>query len=195
MLLIVNFALNQVLSGGFVYMLELIRTLQMILHLPIMRIIIPSNVSQLFSIIIPIAMFDILDAEWTTELIFDFDEDKQDELQDQMLDQTIDIGYETHNSMLNLGSLAIFTSLWFFKLPFLLLAKALSGKFTTFGKIFNKMYKAMVFGELIAILIDAYFEFLISGYLQFKAPLYSENGETVSVIIGGVGLVLILGFI
>lgn len=67
-------------------MLELIRTLQMILHLPIFRIIIPSNVSQVFSVIIPIAMFDVLDPEWTTQLIFEFDEEGQEGLQDDLLD-------------------------------------------------------------------------------------------------------------
>ena len=67
-------------------MLELIRTLQMILHLPIFRIIIPSNVSQVFSVIIPIAMFDVLDPEWTTQLIFEFDEEGQERLQDDLLD-------------------------------------------------------------------------------------------------------------
>jgi hypothetical protein len=76
--LVVNFLLNQVLSGGFRYMLELIRCLQMILHLPMMKTIIPANVSSLFSIVIPIATFDILNPNWTTRLIFDFDDEEQD---------------------------------------------------------------------------------------------------------------------
>lgn len=76
--LVINFLLNQVLSGGFRYMLELIRCLQMILHLPMMKTIIPANVSSLFSIVIPIATFDILNPNWTTRLIFDFDDEEQD---------------------------------------------------------------------------------------------------------------------
>jgi hypothetical protein len=79
----------------------------------------------------------------------------------------VDLGYSTHNSLLNLGSLAIFTALWFVKLILLFL-------FWVFSKITGKgrrqmvsMAKSMLFGELISILIDASFEFLISSYLQF----------------------------
>lgn len=60
-------------------MLELIRTLQLILHFPILKILMPANVSEFFSIIIPVAMFDVLDTDYTTEIIFEFDEEGQDE--------------------------------------------------------------------------------------------------------------------
>ena len=45
----------------------------MILHLPMMKIIMPGNVTMLFSILIPIVMFDIIDSSWSTELLFNFD--------------------------------------------------------------------------------------------------------------------------
>jgi hypothetical protein len=35
----------------------------MVLHLPMMRIIVPGNVSMLMSVIFPIVMFDILENE------------------------------------------------------------------------------------------------------------------------------------
>ena len=40
-----------------------------------MQILIPSNVSMVNEIILPVALFDILDAAWTTELVLDFDSD------------------------------------------------------------------------------------------------------------------------
>jgi len=55
--------LNLVMSSGMEYMIGMIRSLQMILHLPMMKIIVPGNVSMLFSAIIPIAMFDVLENE------------------------------------------------------------------------------------------------------------------------------------
>ena len=54
-------------------MITLIRSLQIIIHLPLIRIIIPSNVNMVFSIIIPIVMFDILETEYTSELFLEFD--------------------------------------------------------------------------------------------------------------------------
>ena len=61
-------------------------------------------------------MFDILDADRTTKYVFTFDEEEQEELQDELLDQMVDLGYETHNQLLNLGSLAIFVVLYFLKM-------------------------------------------------------------------------------
>mmetsp|Transcript_23187 Transcript_23187/g.35889 ORF Transcript_23187/g.35889 Transcript_23187/m.35889 type:complete len:98 (+) Transcript_23187:2707-3000(+) len=72
--MIVVFVLNHMLSGGMIYMLMLVRYLQIVLHLPIMAVILPANLSALFSIILPVATFDILDPDWTTKLMFSFDE-------------------------------------------------------------------------------------------------------------------------
>ena len=41
--------------------------------MPLIRIIIPSNLNMVYSIIIPIVMFDILESEWITELLLTFD--------------------------------------------------------------------------------------------------------------------------
>jgi len=38
----------------------MIRSLQMIVHLPMLKIIVPANVITLFEYVIPIAMFDLL---------------------------------------------------------------------------------------------------------------------------------------
>ena len=64
--------------GSMDYMVGMINSLQIIIHLPIMAIILPGNASFFFSLILPFVMFDFLDTEWTTELIFDFDYDRQE---------------------------------------------------------------------------------------------------------------------
>jgi hypothetical protein len=61
-LFLIAFILNQIVfSGGMKYMMTLIRALQLILHLPMLRIVIPANVATMISIIMPIVMFDILE--------------------------------------------------------------------------------------------------------------------------------------
>jgi hypothetical protein len=35
---------------------------------------VPTNVAAFFSIIIPIVTFDLIDPQWSTELIFEFEE-------------------------------------------------------------------------------------------------------------------------
>ena len=45
----------------------------MMLHLPMLHVIMPANVSEFFSLILPVAMFDIIESSYSTELIMEFD--------------------------------------------------------------------------------------------------------------------------
>ena len=57
------------------YMLGLVRCLQMVLHLPLVNIVVPGNVTMIFAIIIPIAMFDVLDNDtYNYSTLFNFDQ-------------------------------------------------------------------------------------------------------------------------
>ena len=56
------------------YMVGWINSLQIIIHLPMMRILIPSNVNVFFQTIIPVVTFDIIPPEWSTEHIMEFEE-------------------------------------------------------------------------------------------------------------------------
>ena len=48
-LLGITFALNILFSGGMLYFLNLIRSLQIVVHIPILKVILPGNVSLFFS--------------------------------------------------------------------------------------------------------------------------------------------------
>jgi hypothetical protein len=52
----------------------------MVLHLPMLRIIMPANSLLLISVIIEVAMFDILPAEYTTDLMFEYSEGEGDKI-------------------------------------------------------------------------------------------------------------------
>jgi hypothetical protein len=60
-LLVITFVMNQLLTGSMTYMNAMIRSLQITLHLPMMRILFPANVMLLCSTIIPVVMFDVLE--------------------------------------------------------------------------------------------------------------------------------------
>ena len=55
------------------YILALLRALQIVIHLPLMRIYITANLNMVFSILIPIIMFDIMDSDYLSELLLEFD--------------------------------------------------------------------------------------------------------------------------
>jgi hypothetical protein len=48
-------------AGSLEYLINMINSLQMILHLPMLRIIVPPNVAGFFKVVLPIVMFDVLE--------------------------------------------------------------------------------------------------------------------------------------
>ena len=189
-------------------MIQLIRALQMVVHLPMLRIIMPANAILFISVIIEIAMFDVLPAESSTDLMFEYSESESDE---KIFGQMQDIGYESSQSLKNLGSLSIFTFLYFVKLVVLFFMRAMIqltpvGQSKNFKKLYDSMVKTAFFSDILAILIDAYFEFLISGYQQHsEISKFSEietgrllqeasqsSGDVASLWVANFGLVLIL---
>ena len=54
-------ALNIVFQGALSLIFGMINSLQLVLHIPIMRIVLPGNLMTLFSVLIPIVMFDVLE--------------------------------------------------------------------------------------------------------------------------------------
>ena len=66
--------INFLMTGALGYLFIWINTLQLIIHLPMISIPVPPNVSAFFSIIIPIVTFDLISPEWSTELVLEFEE-------------------------------------------------------------------------------------------------------------------------
>ena len=140
-----------------------------------LSVIVPGNVGNFLAILLPVMQFDLLDSSWTTEKIYSFDTEAQEELNELILDQMEDLGYDSHNSILLLGSIFIYIVAYFALFILLpVIKKALGPK----SKYWVKLYKIMVFNFIIAIFYECHLEMLISGFLNFKQPLYSMNGET-----------------
>jgi hypothetical protein len=64
-----------------VYMMFMIRALQLVLHLPMLQVVLPSNVSMLTGMLSPIVMFDVLENEWGYDIsmILEFDDSNNGE--------------------------------------------------------------------------------------------------------------------
>ena len=74
----------------------------------------------MYEMILPFVMFEILEPENSSRLILDFDDDNNKQ---EMFDQMRDLGYETHNSIQNLGSLSIFQLIYTCRLFYLIILK------------------------------------------------------------------------
>jgi hypothetical protein len=69
-----TFILGLVLAPIIGRMFNWINTVQIITMIPMLRVVLPSLVVLTLSIVIDLTEFDILDADWTTSLIFVYEE-------------------------------------------------------------------------------------------------------------------------
>lgn len=130
-------------------------------------IIIPGNVSMIIGFILPVAMFDVLENDYANPgMLFEFE---PEEWSDDIFSQIRDIGYETHSSILNLGTLFVLLSCYFLQV-FACLILFIYNKITKKGrKTFRKLRNRIFWSSFFGIILDAYIEFLIASYLNFTA--------------------------
>ena len=83
--------------------------------------------------------------------LIEFDTDAQEEAilknTGSVFDQMKDLGYDTHNAVLVLGSMGIFVLIYYFKLLLNLALKPIKNK--KFQKFRSKMSKVLFFSEII----------------------------------------------
>lgn len=84
------------------------------------------------------------------------------------MDQVENVGYESHNAVQNLGSLALFLNIYIINLIiyctlYLLTLCFKKNRWLALKR--DKMRKGLFWNNLLAIFIDGIFEFLISSYL------------------------------
>ena len=118
-------------------------------------------------------MFDVFEFPIFQQFM-EFDEDPQTFMHQQM----IDIGYESHNALQNLGTVAAFVLLYLVRIFIFVVLVLLSIKYKLFVPFKNNLKRNLFFSEILTIFLEAYIEFLISGCLSYqyhiKLPLTGE---------------------
>lgn len=61
--LILSVLLNLILSGGLIYMIRWINTMQLIIHLPMLFVLFPPNVCKFLELLLPIVKFEVLNED------------------------------------------------------------------------------------------------------------------------------------
>ena len=67
--------------------------------------------------------------------------------------------------------------------------------YPTIKKFLNKVSKDLYYGQIIAISIEAYLEFLWMGYLALNYSGFKNNGDIISVFLGAVLEIIALGLL
>ena len=154
------------------YTLTMINSLQMIVHLPILRIILPGNVMMFMQIILPIVMFDVIEPferfNISLDSLFNFDFKKRSETSQEILNQMRELGYQTHNSLTNLSALSVAIIIYFLRvivLGMVVVARAIT-KSSRGEKYVENQKKDLFWNGLLILILEGYLEFLICGYLN-----------------------------
>ena len=70
---LISLALSYFLSGSLQFIIGMVNSLQIIVHLPLLAVIMPANVVAVYQVLIPIATFDFIPGEFY-DAFFTFDE-------------------------------------------------------------------------------------------------------------------------
>jgi len=74
-IMILAFFMNVMMTGdSLIYFIGWINTMQIIMHLPMLKPTLPANVLKLMQQILPIVSFDIVESEYSTDLVFDYED-------------------------------------------------------------------------------------------------------------------------
>ena len=82
---VTNLVLNYVFSGQTISYNQLVRSLQLVLHLPILKIWCPPSVIMVFNHLIPVIMFDIFEEFEPFQKLLSFDDQKLASLADEKI--------------------------------------------------------------------------------------------------------------
>ena len=97
--------------------------------------------------------------------------------------QMVVLGYESHNCIVGLGSIAIFIFLYFLFAVIAAYLRVIARfvrrlrVFPFLKKILRSLMHQIYFKQLLDILLESILELLISIYLNLSVPLYSTSGE------------------
>lgn len=93
-------------TGNFRYFFWYLRAQHYVAHFPMFHVVFPANAMWYFEMIFPIVTFNLLPREYLAFVPFSFDMPKQREfLVKSMHDQSEDLGYDSFNAVLILGTI------------------------------------------------------------------------------------------
>ena len=89
------------------------------------------------------------------------------------------LGYDTHNSIIIMGSLGILIFCSTQLMLFFMIAIIPTQHFI--GIRYRHFRKMIFFGQIIRLVHGGYLEILIAGYLNLSHPVNTKSGETIAL--------------
>ena len=180
----INLVLSIWLQGILNFILGAVQNLSFIVHFPLLDIAQPANFQNFNNFLVPIVTFELLDSAFTTELVYNFDDVKHQILRQTTLEQLENLGYETHNSILNLGSTFLFFCCYLIAFILMSLLRVCKKKNPKIENAYSYLKNKLVWSFVIQLFISSYMEVLIGAYLNIRAPIITYHGDVAGLIFG-----------
>lgn len=83
-MMIASFIMNTMMTGpSLYYFIAWVNTMQMVMHLPMLRPLLPPNVLSFIAVLLPVFNFDLITPEMSTDLVFEFEEYPDEEFESE----------------------------------------------------------------------------------------------------------------
>ena len=167
-----SIALNFFVAGFAAQIIGLINSLQLIVITYTFQLNWPSNASFLMQLLVPVVTFDVLDTQYTSELILDFDYENQVSFNEGLAN----LKYESNNAVLNIGGLFLFMIIRAGMICLLVITHLLKLIFKPSGDsnlviLHSYLEKNCIYSGVIMLFYEAFLENCISSYLGIMYPL------------------------
>ena len=118
------------------------------------------------------------------------------EIYDRISDQTQQLGYDSYNPLINLGTISLFIGVIVIKV-FILFAIIwpLSKCFPRMKMKFDSWKKRMFFGEFFRIIFEGYFTIVLCCFFNLSAPADNIDKNSINKWISICMLVVLVGFV
>ena len=161
-----------------------VRSLQLIIIMPMMNVPIPSNIIDFLQTISDIAFYDIFDKFniWSYFTFLKFNQDINVPFINQQM-QTI--SFNVRNTFLGIGSASVYLLAYLFQVVlavFLKLFIMITGEKFIKKNILRKVLKELFFNSILSMSMEGYIEFLVYGILNICTRDTSTNGEILGII-------------
>jgi hypothetical protein len=150
------------LSLSLIYLWPLINTIQIVVHLPLMAISMPSNAYITTFALVEIATFDLLPHESINTWLFNFKDLEDAEF------RFVETGYETNNFILNTGTVLWIVIIWILAALGTMILGGFQSKSERISKWYTSLATTLFFGFIIRVFLEGYFEIMLSAFINFN---------------------------
>jgi len=180
-------AVNLVMSTSLQSVWGAINALQMIIHIPLMNIVLPSNAIIFFETLINMVQMDIIPSERVNDLMFNFS--NSNETYNEYFEL---MGYSGKSAIVNLESLYLFIMITIGIILVMIPLKYLAVKHPLSHKLYRIVAMKIGMATLLRLVLEGYLELCLSSFVNLLDLRFTNASDVYSSLVCVLALCLVL---